>query len=115
MTEYTKLSRDETLYGKKNMLQLQLELLTILKRIKEYRSLRNDEFALKISLKNKVDETLLAIQNFEKLIPKMKIPDMPRKQQPAEQDYESTPSIFHKDLSIDQELERIKAKLSKLR
>jgi hypothetical protein len=113
MTEYTKFSLEEAIYGKRSFLQIQLELLTIVKRIKEYRSLRNDEFALKIALKSKVDETIIAVQNLEKILPKMKIPDMPKKEQHEEMVY-SNP-LFQKELTIDQELEKIKAKLALLK
>jgi len=113
MTEYTKLSFQEAIYGKRSLLQIQLELLTIVKRIKEYRSLRNDEFALKIALKNKVDETLMAVQNLEKLLPKVKVPNMPQREEHEEK--ESLGPSFQRELSIDQELERIKAKLALLK
>lgn len=115
MVEYTKLSREETIYGKKVLLQTQLELLMIIKHIKEYRSLRNDEFALKIALKNKVDETLLAIENLERLLPKMKVPNMPKREEHEEIIYAQSSNLFQKELSLDQELEKIKAKLSLLK
>jgi len=113
MTEYTKISSQEALYGKKNLLQIQLELLMIVKRIKEYRSLRNDEFALKIALKNKVDETLVVVQSLEKLLPKVRVPDMPKREEHEEIVYANP--LFQKELTIDQELEKIKAKLASLR
>jgi len=117
MTEYTKLSKEETTYGRKSFLQMQLDLLTIIKRIKEYRSLRNDEFAMKIALKNKIEEALLAISNLEKSLPKMKVPNMPKKEEYEEIVYDEDKSSLLRESSsnLDQELERIKAKLARLK
>lgn len=104
--QYVKVSSPEMAYGKKNLLTSQLEMLNILKRCKQYKKLREEEFVLKIALKNKVDEAKNNLIVLEKLLPRM---DMPHSE-------EVLPQIrIEKERStLEDEIEEIKRKLAQL-
>lgn len=75
MTEYLQVSPQEKLYTEKNLLQSQLELISIIKHLNQHKSLRNEELALKIAVKGKMDEIKEKIRLFEKLLPKTTFKD----------------------------------------
>lgn len=105
MNEFIRFSSEEMLFGKKRLLESQLNTLSLLKSFKEYKLLRKEELALKITLKNQIDSTLESINLLEKLLPKIETFETP---QTAEQH-------IKKQFTIEEELEDIKRKLSSLR
>ena len=107
-SEYIKLSQPEIFYGKKNSLQAQVELLQTLQRYKNYEQLRKEEFVLKITLKNKVEEVLSCIQLLDKLLPKTLIKDI------KEDSFIDTFMFQKEKASLAQEIEEIKQKLARL-
>jgi len=113
MAEYVKLTAPEKEFGEKNLLQSQLELLSIIKHLKEYLALRKDELAFKISLKNRIDKAFQEIDIFGKFLPK------PKLVKEVEADSEENISMPHikveKDrITLEQEIDMIKQKLSHL-
>ncbi|MCH7567956.1 MAG: hypothetical protein IIA87_00910 [Nanoarchaeota archaeon] len=72
MIEYVKLGHSEQIYGKKNLLYGQMELLTIIKRYQEYKKLRKKELALKNQLRKKVNEMQQEMKSLDKLFPTVK-------------------------------------------
>ena len=82
-----------------------MELLTILKKIKSYKKLRKEEFAIKRILKRKIEELRTILKDLNKILPETKkdkfratrIPKNPKKR---------------KDL--ESEIEEIKRKISEL-
>src|SRR3989344_4146898 len=70
--EYIKLSPTEIIYGKRNLLQSQVELLQTLQRYKTYHQLRKEELLLKVALKTKVEEALSSLASLSKIIRKTK-------------------------------------------
>jgi len=109
--EYIHLTKSEKEYGEKQLLHTQLEILNILKHTKNYQELRSEEFALKIKLKEKIEEALKSIELLEKLLPKPTI----KPKNTTEQELEIHKHHHKKEnLSLNAELELIKEKLSKL-
>lgn len=110
MIEYVKLTRSEVVYSQKNLFKSQLELLNTLKFYHEYRKLRKDEFVLKVALKSKIDEAKNSLKILDSLLPKMKPQDFCY----IEENKESK-SVSRKKLSLEQEIELIRKKLSQLK
>tara|TARA_Y100000310_G_scaffold343363_1_gene450623 strand:- start:1962 stop:2288 length:327 start_codon:yes stop_codon:yes gene_type:complete len=106
-TRHVKLNYDEALNAKKQLLSAELNILNIIKRLKNYKLLRKKEFTTKsklktatTSLKSKVN---LIISTF-----------------PNESDEIITPKKIQRRIkpetqNLTQELEDIKAKLAKLK
>jgi len=108
-SQYVKLSKPEIVYSQKNLLRTQIEVLNILKSYKVYQRLRKKEFMLKIELKNKINEVKDNIILLEKILPKMLLNNM-EKNKPI-----STAIMREEDLTLEQEVERIRQKLSRLK
>jgi len=105
--EYVKLSNSEIVYGKKNVLNAQVEMLNLVKSCDKYRSLRKEEIALKILLKSKIEEVKNSLNVLSSILPKVKnssfnITDKKEK-------------VSKKNLSLEQEIEQIKKKLAALK
>lgn len=110
-SEYVKLSYPEFVYGKKNLLQSQIELLQVLKHYKSYQQLRKEGFILKVNFKAKLEETLAALQLLDKILPKTSI-----KTNKIESEEQSDFFLYQKEkLSLEQEIDEIKKKLARLR
>ena len=69
-TEYVRLTNSEKIFGNRNMLHAQLEFLNSMRGFKKFRDLRNNEFILKVSLKNRIGEFHALLYKFESLLPK---------------------------------------------
>jgi len=67
--EYVRLSSDEMIYAKKTLLSTQLESLTSLKKLQEFKELRNTELTLKISIKTSLDSLQQQLIILDKLLP----------------------------------------------
>jgi len=100
-SEYIKISPTEKVYGAKNLLTAQLNILNSHKDIREYRKLRNEEFALKVSLKSKLNEAFSTLEILDKLLPKIRIDEEIEEKHPE-------------DLSIEQQSSLIREKLKRL-
>jgi len=70
--EYMKLNHAEDVFGEKNLLQSELEILSILKRYQTYKKLRKEELKLKALLKKTINDTREEISKVDKLLPKTK-------------------------------------------
>ncbi len=103
--EYVRLSLPEQNYGQKHLLASQLELLNLITSFRKYKDLRNEELVLKITLKNKVEETLGFIDKLEKSLPKADY------EKPT---HKSKKEISERKLSLQEEIEKIRNKLAKL-
>lgn len=105
--EYIRFLPDHVVYSKKSLLHGQLESLNSIKHLHEYKKLRNDELMHKIKLKKLIEETKGEIELLIKNIP-----------QPTEKDeikeIINIPESGKKDRSLEEELDAIKEKLSKL-
>jgi len=72
---YLKITYDEAIKSKKDLLLSELSLLTILKIIKEYRTLRTEKFRLKSNLYKAIRELDLSIRKTKSVFPFLKIPE----------------------------------------
>jgi hypothetical protein len=67
--EYVRLTDTEVNYTKKHLLNTELEALTSLKKLKQYKKLRNEELAIKVSLKSSLDSLSQQLIILNKLLP----------------------------------------------
>ena len=70
--EYIQLDPSEQLFGKRSLLQSQMDLLNIIKRYQRYSLLRKEELALKVLLRKKINELWEEIKHLEKVLPHVK-------------------------------------------
>lgn len=68
-SEYVRISSAEKIYGQKNCLHSQLEILNLTRSFGVYKELRQKELKLKVALRAKVEALLQSLENFEKLLP----------------------------------------------
>lgn len=99
---YIKLEYDESVQSKKELLLLELSLLTLLKEIKRYSSLRLEELSMKSSLYKTIRELSISMKKTMSTFPFLKIPEQAkrneiiRKEKPKE--IIQTKEIFDEDL-----------------
>ncbi|MBI5804116.1 hypothetical protein HY450_02640 [Candidatus Pacearchaeota archaeon] len=105
MVEYVKVSKHEVFYGQKNLLNSELEILSMLKGHDSYKELRKEEFALKIALKTKIDEAFNSLNALQKTLPKTNESD---------EKSERTEKQSKKRLTLQEEIYSIREKLAKL-
>ena len=72
---------DEAVQSKKDILSSEANLLRVINRIKQYQSIRAVELKLKIRLHRKIKEFLALINKIRQTIPKIKIPDILKKEE----------------------------------
>jgi hypothetical protein len=111
-SEYVKISYPEKVYSQKNLLQSQLETLTNIKRLREYTKLRKEELVLQIALKKRIEDILELLKLLDKLLPQTnlkleKSPEHTRQEIILDKEEK-------KNLTLEQELEAIRRKLSNL-
>jgi len=107
-SEYIRFESREILDNHKTLLESQVNFLNSLKNISNYKKSRNEQFNLKIALKNKLDEL-----KQELLILDKTLPHTSNKFLSEEEKFER--SIRHEEqTSIEKELEEIKNKLKKM-
>lgn len=104
--EYVRLNIPERMYGRKNFYYTQLGLLNLIKSMKSYKSLRTEEMTLKIALKTKISELKVVLEKFEKIIP-----DVPEKEHKM---VERAAKEEKRDLTLEEEIESIRHKISRL-
>ena len=104
-SEHVKISFTEGIYGQRNLLHSQLELLDSMKRFREYKRLRKDEYAMRILLKMKIEDAMGFLDRVNRELPKTTeiADDEPtiKKMKPVE-------------LSLQEEIDKVKKKLSRL-
>ncbi len=112
--EYVKFSGREGLYGEKNLLKTELGMLGFIRRIRTYKKLRNEELALKIVLKKKVDEVKEQLEILDKILPHTKMGGLIKRPKPKNENIAL--SIEDKAaLTLEQEVETIRRKLEMLK
>ncbi len=108
MTEYVRFSGLESKYGQKNLLYGELGLLNVVRRVKEFHKLRQEEIVLRLTLKKKIEEFLDNLQLLDRLLPQDKLPGLDRKKREEEL------MEMKGELSLEQEIEVIRRRLEKL-
>ena len=79
--EYVKVTPTERMSGETNLLQTQLNLVTMLKQYQEYENLRKEELFLKIELKKKLGETKEFLDILSKSLPESKFLEEQKKKE----------------------------------
>jgi len=108
---HVKLDYNEALEAKKDLLSLELELIKILKIIKEYKSMRIRELRLKKQLRGKTSSTLTNTKRILGILPKIKLHNLLGNSIKFTKEKRETDV---RDLSLENELEQIKEKLRAL-
>lgn len=118
---YLKFNYDEALNSKRDILYSERSLITIAKIINNYLSLKTKGSNIKLELHKKLKETATDIKQVQKLIPKVKIPEILRNDEHEEKDEKEK---FEKpvnkekhpvyDNSIESQLQEIQEKLQNL-
>jgi len=106
MNEYIRLSKEECLYSKRNLLSTEAACLITIKRLKEYKKLRDEEFVLKIAAKKKLNEVIEEMLILEKFLPRAHVP----KQSSEENEIKDSEKF-----SLEHELEEIRQKIAHLK
>jgi len=106
--EYIRFESSEKKYGKKNLLQAEMEFLNIMKKLKYYKSLRRKESKVKTSFKKLITELKSEMKNFDKLLPESHYNSNTKKSIPQKTKYNKGRK------SLEFEIAEIQAKLSKL-
>ena len=110
MTEYVRLSGQEAMFGEKHILHSELEILGLVKRIREFEKLRKEELILKLTLKKKLDETVECLKFLEKLLPHTKMIGLIKPHRSDDELAEEKESM-----TLEQEIEMIRRKIERLR
>ncbi len=103
---HIRLDYDDAFYGKKELLNSELNILTILKRFKSYQLLRRKESIAKSKLRNQLQSIKVRIKNLDETIPTKKISKSKEKKKTLTRDKESR--------GIQEELDEIRRKLEEL-
>lgn len=115
--EYIRFLSPQVKYGQKAILESQLNLLSSLKHLREYKNLRDQELILKIHLKKKVEELRSSMDLLERALPKTQFKEEKQQAQEIIKEAIMVPSMLHdekKELSLEQELESIRRKLARI-
>jgi len=114
-SEYVEVMVAEREYGSKNLLQSQMDIISMIKREHIFKELRKKETNLKLELKRKIDEALNEIDILEKTLPKAKLEEK-KEEAKIKKEMQKAPLISkaQKRSVLDEELARIKRKLAKL-
>jgi valyl-tRNA synthetase len=107
-SEFVRVSAGEKIFGDKHLLQSELELLNLVQSFKKYKELRLDELTLKVGLKAKLEELEKEIDKIERLLPAAGY--HAEKKEKVESKAEKKKESF----TLEQEIERIRKKISRL-
>lgn len=113
---HVKLEAEEAATSKKILLTSQRDLLISLKFMKQYFALRSDELRLKEKLHRKLKETLTDIKKIEKDLPNPKIPEILKKADEEEYEFDKKQKKRREkyDNDIESQLADIQEKLRNL-
>jgi hypothetical protein len=109
--EYIKILYPEKVYGEKNLLFSQINLLEIHRILHQYKKIREEEFSLKIELKKEADALRNAVEALQKLMPKSTIHPISDEKEQVECKEEPE---YQEELSLEEEIDSIKKKLASL-
>ena len=114
-SEYVEVMAAEREYGSRNLLQSQINIISMMKREHVFKELRTKETHLKLELKRKIDEALNEIDILEKALPKAKEQEK-KEEAKIKREMQKAPLISKakKRTVLDEELEKIKRKLAQL-
>ncbi|MFA5071847.1 MAG: hypothetical protein WC511_05815 [Candidatus Pacearchaeota archaeon] len=109
---YLKLENFEARKSKRSILSTEMLLLNIIKTIKNYKQLREEEFILRMQMYKLIKETNLEIRKTRSSFPFIKLPE---KQKIEELKYKERKKIERKeDMDLEFQLKEIQERLMKM-
>lgn len=102
----------ESLESKRDILYLEKNLLNIIKRIKEYGLIREDELKIKIILHKKIKEVNANIRKIQRIFPKIKTPKKLKKEEKSEKESRKKEVEKIDQSNIELQLQEIQRKLN---
>jgi hypothetical protein len=110
---HIKLGYGEALQTKRDILSSQITLLRIAKAIRGYGIYRSGELELKLVLYKKIKELKMNLGKLQKTLPKLKIPDILRKEGQEKTEPKSK-KIKPPERDIEEQLQEIQKRLNEL-
>ena len=111
---HIKLEYEEALQSKKDILSSQMAMLKIEKTIRGYHSYRSQGFELKINLSKKIRELKSNIWNLQKILPRLKIPEILRKEEHVKKEHKSPERKKPQEGNLEEQLQDIQRRLNEL-
>lgn len=113
---HVKLGYEEAFQSKKDILYLEMDLLKISKTIKSYHILRSDELELKLKFHKKIREVNTNLRKLQTILPKLKIPEILKKDKDIEETSKleegiQKPKKSQEDETLEFQLQEIQKKL----
>lgn len=96
---HIKLDYQEAVNSKRDVLSSQMAILRILQTIKKYHALRMEELNLKLKLYKKIKELKINIEQLQKTLPALKIPEI----------------LNHKEILLEDHHEEVEKKIQKVK
>lgn len=110
-SEFVRLSDPERVYGQRNLLHSQLEVLNLVKSFSNYNKLRKEEFELKVALKSKIGEVYELIDSLENKLPKSdyKIPKTIKSNFKEQKEKKQKLNVQEEMLELQEKLRRLQS------
>jgi hypothetical protein len=116
--EHVRITQNERKEGEKLLLQTQLDMLSTVKRLRNYKNLRKEELNLKLVLKTKLGETETLLSEIEKLMPETEYKivegEKPKKVKKEKAVKEEKPKK-EKEFTVEDEIDLIRKRLETMR
>ena len=110
-TEYIKISSEELTYSQKNILESQIDVISLMRTISNYKKLRTEEIMAKLQFKEVIEQLKENMNYLDKLLPNSEfLEDFTNNNITVEKKQEITKSI-----AMETELDSIKARLAGLK
>lgn len=117
---HVKLDYDEALRGKSENLEVEMQLLQVVKVIERYKKLRSEELKIKTKVHRKLKELNTSINKIEKILPEIEIPELEEELEKINS--ESQTNIEHKisktkkekNSNLESEIQEIQRRLREL-
>ncbi|MBT4375910.1 hypothetical protein HOD29_00860 [archaeon] len=107
---HIKLQYEEAVETKKDILSSEINLLNLIKIIRKYKDLRKKELENKIKIQRKVKQLKANINKLQKTLPKLKIPNIIKKEERATKEVTELRKEIQAD-TIESQLQKIQRKL----
>ncbi len=104
--EYIGLDKSERIFAKRNLLHSQMEILEIIKKIREYQKVREEKLAIKLLIKKKANEAIEELKALYKQLPSIN--------EKAKEELEEIKHEHKKREDLELEIEEIKRQIEKL-
>lgn len=112
---YVRLSYEEAVEAKRDILSFERDLLRVLKRLKSYHKIRSEELKFKLRIYRKIKELKINLNKLGNLLPKVKIPEILSKgREEVTIDKKSKTIGDYSDDDLDMQLQEIQDRLKKL-